>query len=229
MEAGQGFSDAPSPAEGAEAAAAFLLSLRAQGVRHTGLLRAMERVPREAFAPRRSADLARADIVLPLPCGQTMTAPSVVAQMVVALDPKRGERALEIGTGSGYVAALLAEMGLTVTSIERYRTLALAAHERLQALGRGGIDIIHGDGLEPPRRTGAVSGFDRILVNGLLPRLPQALGEMLNPGGRLVAALALDGLPRLLTLARDQQGALSHALGGPLRLAPLSPGVSRAI
>jgi protein-L-isoaspartate(D-aspartate) O-methyltransferase len=223
------FAEDGRPFEGAEAAAAFLLSLRAQGVRHMGLLRAMERVPREAFAPRRCADLARADIVLPLPCGQTMTAPSTVAQMVVALDPKPGERVLEIGTGSAYVAALLAEMGLIVTTIERYLTLALAAHERLQSLGRGGIEIIHGDGLDPPRVTGAIGGFDRILVNGLMDDVPQALAARLNSNGRLVGAMALDGLSRMFILTRKPDGALAHELGGPLKLPPIAPGVARAM
>ncbi|MGL4729522.1 MAG: protein-L-isoaspartate O-methyltransferase family protein [Bosea sp. (in: a-proteobacteria)] len=224
-----GFSDRQARFEDAEAAAAFLLSLRAHGVRHTGLLRAMERVPREAFAPRRCADLARADIVLPLPCGQTMTAPSVVAQMIVALDPKPGERVLEVGTGSAYVSALLAEMGLIVTTIERYRTLALAAHERLHAIGRGGIEIIHGDGLDPPRVAGAIGGFDRILVNGQLAAMPEALAGRLNVGGRLVAAMPMDGLSRMLTLSRGEGGSLAHHLGGALRLPPLAPGISRAM
>jgi protein-L-isoaspartate(D-aspartate) O-methyltransferase len=223
------FADDGRPFEGAEAAAAFLLSLRAQGVRHMGLLRAMERVPREAFAPRRCADLARADIVLPLPCGQTMTAPSTVAQMMVALDPKPGERVLEIGTGSAYVAALLAEMGLIVTTIERYLTLALAAHERLHALGRGGVEIIHADGLDPPRVEGAIGGFDRILVNGLMREVPEALAARLNPNGRLVGAMAFDGLSRLVTLTRGADGALAHEIGGPMKLPPLAPGIARAL
>src|SRR3954468_21011056 len=81
-------------------AAAFILALRARGVRNTAVLGAMERARRELFAPRRFADLARTDVALPLPCGQTMTAPSVVATMLVALAPEGG-RALEIGTGSG--------------------------------------------------------------------------------------------------------------------------------
>jgi protein-L-isoaspartate(D-aspartate) O-methyltransferase len=228
MGAGAGISEPQMSFGEAEAAAAFLLSLRAHGVRHTALLRAMERVPREAFAPRRCADLARSDIVLPLPCGQTMTAPSVVAQMIVALDPKPGERVLEVGTGSAYVSALLAEMGLIVTTIERYRSLALSAHERLHAIGRGGIEIIHGDGLDPPRLAGAIGGFDRILVNGQLQAIPEALAARLNAGGRLVAALPMDGLPRMLTLQRGE-GGLSHQLGQALRLPPLAPGVSQAM
>src|SRR5918912_4204495 len=83
---------------GVEAAAAFALALRARGFRNPVVLGAMERAPRELFAPRRFADLARTDVALPLPCGQTMTAPSVVATMLVALGAESGGRALEIGT-----------------------------------------------------------------------------------------------------------------------------------
>jgi hypothetical protein len=94
-----------------ERTVAFLLSLRARGVRDITLLRAMERVPREHFAPSRFADLARQDVSVPLPCGQTMTAPHTVAALVGALEMKPDCRVLEIGSGSGYVAALLAAMG----------------------------------------------------------------------------------------------------------------------
>src|SRR4051812_26461567 len=106
---------------GTEAAAvetaSFILSLRARGIHDTALLRAMELVPREVFAPRRFADLARTDVALPLPCGQTMTAPRTVATMIAALGIAPGQRILEIGTGSGYVTALLAQMGADVLSV----------------------------------------------------------------------------------------------------------------
>ena len=92
-------------------AASFVLSLRAKGIRDTALLRAMELVPREVFAPRRFTDLARTDVALPLPCGQTMTGPATVAAMLLALGVQAGQRVLEVGTGSGYVTALLAGSG----------------------------------------------------------------------------------------------------------------------
>src|SRR4051812_10872315 len=110
-------------------AAAFILALRPRGVRNTAVLGAMERARRELFAPRRFADLARTDVALPLPCGQTMTAPSVVAAMLSALAPEGG-RALEIGTGSGWVTAVLARSGCRVCTVERYATLAESAAGR---------------------------------------------------------------------------------------------------
>jgi len=111
----------------AERDAAFVMSLRSRGVRDLAVLGAMERVPRDFFAPRRFTDLARADIALPLDYGQTMTAPSVVAAMLVALDLRAGDEVLEIGTGSGYVSGLLAQLGARVRTVERYAPLAESA------------------------------------------------------------------------------------------------------
>jgi hypothetical protein len=124
-----------APASDGERTVAFLLSLRAQGVRDLTVLRAMERVSRERFAPSRFADLARQDVSVPLPCGQTMTAPHTVASLLTALEMQPSARVLEVGTGSGYVSTLLAAMGGEVVSLERYRTLALAAHERVAGTG----------------------------------------------------------------------------------------------
>src|SRR5215217_5580842 len=118
-------------------AAAFVMALRARGIRDTGVLGAMERVPRELFAPRRFADLSRTDVSLPLPCGQTMTAPGTVAAMLVALEAKRGQRVLEVGTGTGYVTALLAKLGCRVHTIERFATLAESAAARFAIAGVG--------------------------------------------------------------------------------------------
>src|SRR4051795_12809209 len=113
---------APAAETQAVETAAFVLALRARGVRNTAVLGAMERARRELFAPRRFADLARTDVALPLPCGQTMTAPSVVAAMLVALGAESGGRALEIGTGSGWVTAALVKLGCRVHTVERYAT-----------------------------------------------------------------------------------------------------------
>ena len=131
------FFDAGARAE--EEAIRWRLSsfLRARGIRDTTVLRAMELVPREIFAPpRRFTDLARKDVALPLPCGQTMTVPRTVASMLVALGVEPHHRVLEIGTGSGYVTALLARLGREVVSVERFGTLA---EERRRASRRHDI------------------------------------------------------------------------------------------
>lgn len=209
-----------------ERTVAFLLSLRARGVRDLPLLRAMEKVSREHFAPSRFADLARQDVSVPLPCGQTMTAPHTVAALVGALEIKPGCRVLEVGSGSGYVAALLAAMGAQVVSLERYRTLALAAHERLAGGGfSNSVELHHADGFQPDR---ALGRFDRILVNGVMQALPEALLARLGQGGRLVGALRVEGLGRRVVVTSGENG-LDHALGPAIRLPPLAPGLARAL
>lgn len=216
-----------APASEGERTVAFLLSLRAQGVRDLAVLRAMERVARERFAPARFADLARQDVSVPLPCGQTMTAPHTVAALLTALDMQASARALEIGTGSGYVAALLAAMGGEVVSLERYRTLALAAHERVAGSGFGAcVELRHADGFQPDRTLGR---FDRILVNGVTHAIPESLLMRLSTGGRLVGALRVEGAARRVVVTRLADGGFDHAMGPAVRLPPLVPGLARAL
>lgn len=216
-----------APASDGERTVAFLLSLRAQGVRDLAVLRAMERVSRERFAPARFADLARQDVSVPLPCGQTMTAPHTVASLLGALDLQPSARVLEVGTGSGYVSALLAAMGGEVVSLERYRTLALAAHERVAGSGfEKAVDLRHADGFQPDRTLGR---FDRILVNGVANAVPEALLMRLSQGGRLVGALRIEGATRRVVVTRLADGGFDHSLGPALRLPPLVPGLARAL
>src|SRR5918995_16366 len=162
-------------------AASFILSLRAKGIRDTALLRAMELVPRDVFAPRRFTDLARTDVALPLPCGQTMTGPATVAAMLLVLGVQPGQRVLEVGTGSGYVTALLARLGADVTSVERFNTLAAAAAQHLDIVEASKVRLEVGDGLATRVR----DRFDRVLLNGACLEVPEALTPLLGPGGRL--------------------------------------------
>ena len=218
---------APPADHHAVEAAAFVLALRARGVRNTAVLGAMERARRELFAPRRFSDLARTDVALPLPCGQTMTAPSVVAAMLVALGAESGGRALEIGTGSGWVTAALAKLGWRVHTVERYATLAESAAARFAVAGvAGAVTLVVADGLAPD----AVEGrFDRILVNGAMPAVPEWLTARLAPGGRLVGALAFERWPRLVRIDRLADGGLRQELGSTLRLSRLAAGPAASL
>jgi protein-L-isoaspartate(D-aspartate) O-methyltransferase len=200
-------------------AAAFVLSLRGRGVSDTAVLRALETVPRDFFAPRRFADLSRSDVALPLACGQTMTAPATVAQMLVALAVQPGCRVLEIGTGSGYVTALLARLGGHVRSIERRPILTESAARRLAAAGLADkVELVEGNGFDGGPDD---AHYDRILLNGVVPFVPSALTSRLLAGGRLVGATASAGLPRLLLVTRATDGSLAHTIGASLRLSPL--------
>lgn len=201
--------------------AAFVLALRERGVRDTAVLRAMEQVPREAFTLVHLSEHARRDIALPLPCGQTMTAPTTIAAMLIALGVEPGMAVLEIGTGFGYVTALLIRLGAShVHSLERYETLARAARERLSAIP-GEVFVDHADGLAEDSVAGA---FDRILLNGFVPEPPAHLVDALPPGGRLVTGAPGANGPSLIVVERAPDGRILKQERHSLRLAPLMPG-----
>ncbi|MEN3930912.1 protein-L-isoaspartate O-methyltransferase [Microvirga sp. W0021] len=200
-------------------AAIFVLALREKGIRNTPVLRAMEQVPRELFAPQRFRDLSRTDVALPLPCGQTMTGPTTIALMLSALDVQPGHSVLEVGTGSGYVSALLAQMGAKVTTVERYEQLSESAQERIKISGHEQyISLEVGDGLATRLRG---TKYDRILLNGSGLAIPQTMTNLLSDGAKLVGALTLEGFPRLVKIVKQEKGTLHQELGAPLRLSPL--------
>ncbi len=199
--------------------AAFILSLREKGIRNTPVLRAMEQVPRDLFAPQRFRDLARTDVALPLPCGQTMTGPTTIALMLSALDIQPGVSVLEVGTGSGYVTALLAQLGAKITSVERYSQLSESAKERLKVAGVDQhITLEVGDGLATRLRG---TWFDRVLLNGTLISIPHSITSILPKGGKLVGALSHDGSPKLIQINKQADGTLKQEFGAGLRLSPL--------
>ncbi|WP_262027215.1 protein-L-isoaspartate O-methyltransferase family protein [Microvirga sp. Mcv34] len=206
-------------------AASFILSLRAKGIRDTALLRAMELVPREIFAPRRFTDLARTDVALPLPCGQTMTGPATVAAMLLSLGVQPGQRVLEVGTGSGYVTALLARLGAEVTSVERFNTLAESAAQHLKIIDAGKVRLEVGDGLAQRVR----DRFDRILLNGACAEIPETVTSLLGPGSRLVGAVTIEGVPHLVRIERNAEGELAQTVGAALRLSPLVTGIAATL
>lgn len=207
------------PMEGDVGAAAFVLSLRARGIRDTAVLRAMEQVQRDLFAPHRFKDLARTDVALPLACGQTMTGPTTIALMLASLGVEPGLSVLEVGTGSGYVTALLARMGARVTTVERQQLLSKAAEERIKITGlEKSISFEIGDGLATRLRG---TKYDRVLLNGAGLSVPPSMTAVLPPSGRLVGAVTIEGFPRLVRIDRLADGSLRQELGAPLRLSPL--------
>lgn len=204
--------------------AAFVMALRKHGVRDTAVLRAMEQVPRADFTDAAHQDLARRDMALPLPCGATMTEPRTVAAMLALLRLEPGQHVLEIGTGSGYVTALLGQIGAAgVTSLERYAGLVARARERLGE--RPGLRLVHDDGLAPP--VGADT-YDRILVHGCVDAPAPAWLAMLARGGRIVTGLSEAGACRLVAFERVA-GGLRQETGPRGRLAALIPGRARAL
>jgi protein-L-isoaspartate(D-aspartate) O-methyltransferase len=159
--------------------------LRARGIADERVLEAMASLPRERFIPEDRRWVAYADEALPIPAGQTISQPWIVARMTELLAPRPGDRVMDIGTGSGYQAAVLAMLGAQVTSIERQPELALTARRRLADLGFGEqVEVRLGDGsLGDP----AGAPWDGIVVAAAAPRIPTTLREQLSPdGGRLV-------------------------------------------
>jgi protein-L-isoaspartate(D-aspartate) O-methyltransferase len=167
----------------AERASMVEHQLRGRGVRDKRLLRAMARVPREAFVPETIADEAYCDCALPIDCQQTISQPVIVALMTEALQLRGGEKVLEIGTGSGYQAALLGELAGEVFTIERHPLLAQQSAERLERLGYANVHVRTGDGsLGWPEE----APFDRIIITAAAEQCPPAVWEQLAEGGVLV-------------------------------------------
>jgi protein-L-isoaspartate(D-aspartate) O-methyltransferase len=159
------------------------LQIAQRGIRDPGVLGAMQRVPRERFVPEGYRDEAYEDRALPIACGQTISQPYMVAYMTEMLGCQPGMKVLEVGTGSGYQAAVLAQLGCQLHTIERLEALSDPAQRLLAELGIGPIAFHIGDGcLGVP----AEAPFDRILVTAGAPRVPPALVEQLLVGGRLV-------------------------------------------
>ncbi|HEY6014897.1 MAG TPA: protein-L-isoaspartate(D-aspartate) O-methyltransferase [Candidatus Limnocylindrales bacterium] len=169
---------------GRERAAMVARQLRDRGIRDERVLEAMGAIPREAFVEEQDRSLAYADEALPIEAGQTISQPYMVARMTELLDVRPGERILEIGTGSGYQAAVLAKLGARVTSIERQAGLVPAARARLRDLGLGDlVDVRVADGsLGDP----GGAPWDGIIVTAAAPSIPAGLRDQLADGGHLV-------------------------------------------
>lgn len=171
--------------------------IAARGIRDPAALDAMRAVPREDFLPPSLAPLAYADEPLPIGEGQTISQPYVVALMIQAVEPKPGDRALEIGTGSGYSAAVLSRIVSEVYTVERLASLAESARRRLGDLGYGNVHVLHGDGtLGWPEH----APYAAIVVTAAGPRVPPALLEQLAVGGRLV--MPVETMPHFQRLVR---------------------------
>jgi protein-L-isoaspartate(D-aspartate) O-methyltransferase len=207
--------------------AQFTLRMRARGLGDIRVLRALERTPRSFFVPQRYADIAGRDIALPIGGGQTAPPPSTVASMIEALRLQPTHRVLEIGTGSGYAAALLGQLAAEVVSLERIQSLAVEAGARLGSFGLANVRVRHADGLAQ-----ALDGapFDRILVHAVIEPPAPRLTRWLGPGAALVAAIADEDTQRIVRLTRDGDGELKGDAFGQVRtLTPLAIGLMRAL
>lgn len=207
------------------AAAEFVLMLRQKGLSDTRVLRAMEQVPRVPFLAPGLFALADDDVALPIACGQSILAPSLTGMMIEALDVAAHHRVLQIGTGSGYAAAVLARLAAQVITIDRWRTLADQAHIRLRGLGYETIEVVFGDGMagHPLRKP-----FDRILATCALPEMAPGLIGQLAPGGIVVAPIGTGGEVEIVRVEAGPTGVTSRTIG-KAAIPPAVPGTARRL
>jgi protein-L-isoaspartate(D-aspartate) O-methyltransferase len=204
----------------------FQLTLRRRGISDRAVLRTMEEIPREAFVEEGDRADAYRDSALGIACGQTISQPFVVAYMTEQLQLQKQHRVLEIGTGSGYQAAILSRLAGQVLTIERFRTLADTARARLERLGCDNVEVMFGDGFDIPPGAGQ---FDRIIVTAAMERIPDSLIERLEPGGVLIAPVGPHhGTQTLLRLAKTDAGVERKELVD-VRFVPALPGVAREL
>jgi protein-L-isoaspartate(D-aspartate) O-methyltransferase len=190
--------------------------IKARGVRDERVLAAMEKVPRHLFVPRAVASRAYSDAPLPIGRGQTISQPYIVAYMTETLELAPGDKVLEIGTGSGYQAAVLSELVKSVYSIEILEQLAYGAKDRLEDLGYSNVEVRWGDGYNGWSEE---APFDAIMVTAAPPEIPKALMDQLAVGGKLVAPVGTY-YQHLMLITKTGDGFIEKKLI-PVRFVPM--------
>jgi protein-L-isoaspartate(D-aspartate) O-methyltransferase len=193
--------------------------LRRRGITEPEILDAFRVVPREAFLSDKFAHLAYGDHPLPIVAGQTISQPYIVALMIQAAAVKAGDKVLEVGSGSGYAAAVISRIAARVIGIERQPELVQAASERLARLGYENVEIVEGDGTLgwPPE-----APYDAVLVAASGSHVPQPLTDQLSPGGRLVMPIGEPAASQILVkVTKGHDGSLRQSDLGGVRFVPL--------
>ena len=203
----------------------LVMELRRQGIGDTRVLGAIERIPRESFVPATFRDQAYEDTALPIGHGQTISQPTVVARMTEALQVSDRHRVLEIGTGSGYQAAVLARLCRRLYTIERHRDLLQSAEARFRDLRLHNITARWGDGTKGWPES---APFDRIIVTAAGLEIPDSLTDQLAPGGIIIIPVGeRTEVQRLVRIVADVDGLVCSDLG-TVRFVPLVAGLPRA-
>jgi len=202
----------------------FIYALRSRGVTDPAVLKAMERIDRGAFVTGTFADRAYEDTPLPIACGQTISQPSIVALMTEALQVGPRDKVLEVGTGSGYQAAILSQLARRVYTVERHRTLVAEARLIFDRMGLTNITALASDGCYGlPEQ----APFDRILVTAAAEDPPGPLLEQLRIGGIMVLPVGQsDAVQSLIRVRRTETG-LEYDELRPVRFVPLIEGMAR--
>lgn len=219
---GVAFAQAPAPLDqyGSRRLMMVRDQIEARGVKNPELLVVMRTVPRELFVPEGFRPQAYADQPVPIGFGQTISQPFIVALMTELLDPKKGHRVLEIGTGSGYQAAILSRLAREIYSIEIVPELAHSAAKTLSSLGFRNVTVREGDGY---RGWPEKAPFDRIILTAAPPEIPQVLLDELKPEGRLIAPVGVE-VQNLVVVQKSADGKTTTQTVLPVRFVPMIKG-----
>lgn len=209
-----------------EAFAAFLLRLRSRGLDGKALVAAIEATPRRGFVPAQWASHAWSDRMLPIECGEAIESLDMQAAVIAALALDPSHRVLEIGTGTGFTAALLGRLAARVLTIERYKTLANLARQRFETLGITNVTARHADGANGLPAEGP---YDRIVVWAAFDGLPRAFVDQLSSGGVLICPIGPGDGEQVWAKLTKVGSRFDREDIGTARLQPLTPGVAAAI
>ncbi|MDZ4760634.1 MAG: protein-L-isoaspartate(D-aspartate) O-methyltransferase [Alphaproteobacteria bacterium] len=207
-------------------AARLVLALRQAGVMDQRVLEALEKTAREPFVPRPFLGSAWDDVELPIDCGQSLTRPVVVGVMVQALNSQREHLVLEIGSGTGYSAAVLSRLSRRVYTIERYRTLVEKARGALDQIGIERVEVRLADGL---LGWPEAAPFDRVVLMGAVVAVPPAIVDQVARGGVIVAPIDRDGAQHVVRIEKRYDGSLHETVVLRARFALLEPGIAREL
>jgi protein-L-isoaspartate(D-aspartate) O-methyltransferase len=202
----------------------LVAELRQKGITDEEVLRAIDTVPRHLFMDPAFLIHAYVDKAFPITSGQTISQPYTVAVQTSLLKMKSRDKILEIGTGSGYQAAILAEMGAKVYTIERFRELFLKAQQTIISLGYS-VDFFFGDGYEGKPQYGP---FDGIIITAAAPEIPQALLQQLKTGGRLVIPVGNSGSQVMTVVERTGIDSFEHSEHGNFIFVPMIKGIAKS-
>lgn len=194
--------------------------IRSKGISDDAVMKAIESVPRHFFFESSFLSFAYDDKPFPIGSGQTISQPYTVAFQTQLLEVRKGDKILEVGTGSGYQACILANLGARVYSIERQKSLYLKAKEFLPNLGFARIKLFYGDGFQG---LPAFAPFDKILITAAAPFVPEPLIRQLKPGGLMVVPLGQGELQTMTVVHKDLSGAITPEQHGTFRFVPMIP------
>jgi protein-L-isoaspartate(D-aspartate) O-methyltransferase len=209
-----------------EAFASFLLRLRGKGIVAKELISVFEATPRHAFLPDRWQSVAWTEGMIPIDCGEAIEGPDLQAAVIASLAIEPGHRVLEVGTGSGFTAAVIARLAAKVVTIERYKTLAEQARQRLEALGLTNVSVRQADGSQG---LAAEAPFDRIVVWAAFDSLPRNFAEQLASNGVMIAPIGPEEGLQTLTKLTKIGSRFEREDIGEVRLQPIMKGVAAVI